>query len=65
MRVANRQGIWALLLGIVFALILTESAGTHATAQTASGDGLKGYYYDNKDLTGLKLTRTDSQVNFL
>jgi hypothetical protein len=65
MRVANRRGIWALLLGVVFALILTGSAGPQATAQAASGDGLKGYYYDNKDLTGLKLTRTDSQVNFV
>ena len=64
MRTINLQGIWALLLGAVLALILTGSAGPHATAQTASGNGLKGYYYDNKDLTGLKLTRTDSQVNF-
>ncbi len=28
------------------------------------GTGLLGNYYDNKDFTNLKLTRTDSQVNF-
>jgi N-acetylneuraminic acid mutarotase len=28
------------------------------------GTGLLGQYYDNKDFTNLKLTRTDTQVNF-
>lgn len=28
------------------------------------GSGLKGEYFDNQDLTNLKLTRTDSTVNF-
>jgi hypothetical protein len=32
-------------------------------AGTASG-GLKGEYYDNQDLTNLKLTRTDPKVDF-
>ncbi|UQZ32243.1 hypothetical protein C2I18_00990 [Paenibacillus sp. PK3_47] len=32
-------------------------------AETA-GVGLKGEYYDNSDLSKLKLTRTDSEVNF-
>jgi hypothetical protein len=27
-------------------------------------EGLKGEYYDNKDFTNLKLTRTDAMVNF-
>ena len=30
----------------------------------ANGDGLKGEYFDNIDLTGLKLTRVDPTVNF-
>lgn len=30
----------------------------------ASGNGLKGEYYDNKDFTNLKLTRIDAGVNF-
>ncbi|MCG7410227.1 PA14 domain-containing protein [Paenibacillus sp. ACRRX] len=31
---------------------------------SVSGTGLKGEYYDNVDLTNLKLTRTDAQVEF-
>ena len=31
---------------------------------TGTGTGLKGEYYDNIDFTNLKLTRTDSTVNF-
>jgi lysophospholipase L1-like esterase/predicted esterase len=31
---------------------------------TGSGTGLKGEYYDNMDLTTLKVTRTDATVNF-
>lgn len=30
----------------------------------ASGDGLKGEYFDNNDLTDLKLTRVDPTINF-
>ncbi|MEK5395466.1 PA14 domain-containing protein [Paenibacillus sp. FSL K6-2859] len=29
-----------------------------------TGTGLKGEYYDNMDLTGLKLTRTDADLNY-
>jgi hypothetical protein len=37
-----------------------------ANARTADGaNGLRGEYYDNSDLTGLKLTRTDGTVNFV
>ncbi|MEH1942826.1 MAG: PA14 domain-containing protein [Nostoc sp.] len=31
----------------------------------SQGDGLKAQYYDNKDFTDLKVTRTDPTVNFL
>ncbi|WP_225225866.1 PA14 domain-containing protein, partial [Komarekiella delphini-convector] len=34
------------------------------TAPVGTGKGLKGEYYDNKDFTNLKLTRTDAAVNF-
>ncbi|MHC5755465.1 MAG: hypothetical protein ACYTXF_33450, partial [Nostoc sp.] len=30
----------------------------------SQGDGLKAEYYDNIDFTNLKVTRTDSTVNF-
>ena len=33
-------------------------------ASTSAGSGLTGQFYDNKDLTGLKLTRIDASVNF-
>ena len=31
---------------------------------TSNGNGLKGEYYDNKDFSNLKLTRTDERVDF-
>ncbi len=34
------------------------------TPSEPTAGGLKGEYYDNKDLTSLKLTRTDPTVNF-
>ena len=37
---------------------------TTNSASASVGTGLKGEYYDNKDLTNLKLTRTDGTVNF-
>jgi hypothetical protein len=40
------------------------SIATAASAGTGTGTGLTGQYYDNKDLTNLKLTRTDAGVNF-
>jgi len=35
-----------------------------AGASTASGNGLRGYYYDNIDFTNLKAVRNDATVNF-
>src|SRR5437870_7608163 len=35
-----------------------------AGASTASGNGLRGYYYDNEDFTNLKAVRNDASVNF-
>jgi hypothetical protein len=40
------------------------SATTSAPPPAGSGTGLKGDYYNNSDLTSLKLTRTDATVNF-
>ncbi|MGG1554037.1 PA14 domain-containing protein [Paenibacillus ferrarius] len=41
------------------------SAITDAISGTSSGtSGLTGQYYDNQDLTSLKMTRTDATVNF-
>ena len=34
------------------------------TAAVSNGSGLLGQYYDNADLTNLKLTRTDPTINF-
>jgi glucose/arabinose dehydrogenase len=46
----------------------TPASNTTFTATfsetAATGGGLKGEYYDNVDLTALKLTRTDATVNF-
>ena len=33
-------------------------------SSTASGNGLRGYYYDNEDMTNLKAVRDDANVNF-
>src|SRR5207244_6130408 len=35
-----------------------------AGVSTASGNGLRGYYYDNEDLTNLKAVRDDASINF-
>ncbi|NOU79771.1 hypothetical protein GC101_12895 [Paenibacillus sp. LMG 31459] len=44
---------------------LYPSVESHSVAAAAAGsNGLKGEYYDNSNLTGLKLTRTDANVNF-
>jgi RHS repeat-associated protein len=40
------------------------SSNPTPTATPGNGTGLKGRYYDNKDLTNLKLIRTDSTINF-
>ncbi len=45
--------------------VLTTSApGTVSLIVGTAGTGLKGEYFDNMDFTNLKLTRTDTQVNF-
>lgn len=45
-----------------------ESAFAQASAYRPpalpSGNGLKGEYYDNSNLTGLKLSRTDTNIDF-
>ncbi|PWU10021.1 MAG: hypothetical protein C5B50_26140 [Verrucomicrobia bacterium] len=33
-------------------------------SSTATGHGLRGYYYDNEDMTNLKAVRDDATVNF-
>jgi hypothetical protein len=40
------------------------SATTVPAAAVGTGTGLTGQYYDNRDFTALKLTRTDATVNF-
>ncbi|PWU09214.1 MAG: hypothetical protein C5B50_27820 [Verrucomicrobia bacterium] len=35
-----------------------------AGSSTASGNGLRGHYYDNEDFTNLKAVRDDATVNF-
>jgi PA14 domain-containing protein/Big-like domain-containing protein/carbohydrate binding protein with CBM6 domain/fibronectin type III domain protein/strictosidine synthase-like protein len=40
------------------------NATTSATTPPPNGTGLRGQYYDNSNLTNLKLTRTDATVNF-
>lgn len=34
------------------------------TGGAAAGTGLRGHYYDNADLTNLKMARTDATINF-
>lgn len=52
------------------AKITTASATTTirnddtATTSAGTGKGLRGQYFDNKDFTHLKLTRTDASVDF-
>ncbi|PWU16564.1 MAG: hypothetical protein C5B50_13290 [Verrucomicrobia bacterium] len=35
-----------------------------AGSSTSTGNGLRGYYYDNEDMTNLKAVRDDANVNF-
>jgi len=37
---------------------------TSSPVAVGTGNGLQGQYFDNQDLTSLKLTRTDATVNF-
>jgi len=48
----------------VAALALVALLLMASPALAQEGRGLKGRYYDNADLTGLKLTRTDAAVHF-
>jgi G8 domain/PA14 domain len=63
----NRVFFWLALFGSMLVLFLLGNVGpwsSQALAQTAGGYGLKGQYYNNQNLTGLKLTRIDPAVNF-
>ncbi len=42
----------------------TPTPAATRTPAPAIGTGLQGNYYDNRDFTSLKLTRTDATVNF-
>ena len=44
--------------------VTTSEPGTVSIIVGAAGNGLKGEYFDNVDFTNLKVTRTDSQLNF-
>lgn len=44
--------------------LTTSDPGTVSIIVGTAGAGLKGEYFDNAGFTNLKLTRTDSQVNF-
>lgn len=50
----------------VFAYNLSGNSASisRSAASNGAGAGLKGEYFDNKDLTNLKLTRTDTVVSF-
>ena len=54
------------MLGIALVYLMACAGLTahDAVAQTAGGNGLKGQYYDNQNLTARELTRTDPTVNF-
>jgi cell migration-inducing and hyaluronan-binding protein len=54
------------MLGIALVCLMVCAGLTarDAAAQTAGGNGLKGQYYDNQNLTARELTRTDPTVNF-
>jgi CubicO group peptidase (beta-lactamase class C family) len=50
------------ILFSIFSILFLLAIG--GVAGWAAGTGLTGEYYDNKDLTSLKLTRVDPSVNF-
>jgi hypothetical protein len=59
----NRKLHWIVLSVIALILFGMSAAGPgvrHAAAQAATEAGLEARYYDHKDLTAPKLTRTDS-----
>jgi len=49
---------------VALAALLSFTSQAFARETTQGGPGLKGQYYDNANLSGLKLTRTDPAVNF-
>ncbi len=61
----NRKLYWKVLPGVALILLaMSLCLGVcNADAQTA-GPGLEATYYNNKDLTAPKLSRTDGQIDF-
>jgi hypothetical protein len=57
---------WAAMLGMALVCLMACIGLTarDPAAQEAGGNGLKGQYYDNQNLTAHELTRTDPTVNF-
>jgi hypothetical protein len=55
---------WRLLIALLLLALAAPSFTLPRVAQAGTGSGLKGEYYDNMDLSNLKLTRTDPTVNF-
>ena len=49
---------------IIFPMLLTVCLIANWSRVMLCGDGLKGEYFDNSDLSNLKVTRIDPQVNF-
>src|SRR4051812_10109116 len=65
-RAENRRGVTCALPMSNHARATIESLENRLFmhAGTEAGTGLLGQYFDNKDFTNAKLTRTDAQVNF-
>ncbi len=61
----NRKLYWKVLPSVALILLaMSLCLGVrNADAQTA-GPGLEATYYNNKDLTAPKLSRTDGQIDF-
>jgi len=51
-------------IALVYLMACAGLTANDAVAQTAGGNGLKGQYYDNQNLTAHELTRTDPTVSF-
>ncbi|UQZ87531.1 PA14 domain protein [Paenibacillus konkukensis] len=49
---------------LVMCMIAGILAIHNASCLASTGNGLKGEYYDNMDLTNLKVTRIDPEINF-
>ena len=61
-----RKLYWIFLSGVALILLVINAGpgARPAAAQAVAGAGLEAQYYDNKNLTSAKLTRTDPQINF-